>query len=254
MNILVAKNGSQLGPFSENDVRAKLASGEFSSSDYGWHEGLTAWSPLSQLLAAAPPPAPAPPPVAQPYSPQPYTAPAPAAQPQPYGAPQPYNSPYPSPYQQGAMPQWGPQGSRGYAGFWLRLVAHIIDTVVLYIPLFFLGIVVSLMFGGIRSSSDISPAVGFVILAVYLLYIVAVCFYFIVMESSARQATFGKMALGMKVTDLNGNRISFGQGVGRFFGKFLSGLIFGVGYIMAGVTERKQALHDMMAETLVVLK
>ena len=54
VNILVAKNGSQLGPFSENELRAKLTSGEFSPADYGWHEGLTSWSPLSQLLGSAP--------------------------------------------------------------------------------------------------------------------------------------------------------------------------------------------------------
>jgi uncharacterized RDD family membrane protein YckC len=74
------------------------------------------------------------------------------------------------------------------------------------------------------------------------------------MESSSKQATLGKLALGIVVTDLNGNRISFGRATGRYFGKIVSGMIFAIGYIMAGFTEKKQALHDMIASCLVVLK
>ena len=71
------------------------------------------------------------------------------------------------------------------------------------------------------------------------------------MESSSRQATLGKMALSLSVVDLQGNRISFARASGRHFAKFLSGIILLIGYIMAGFTERKQALHDMIAGTLV---
>ena len=78
--------------------------------------------------------------------------------------------------------------------------------------------------------------------------------YFALLESSERQATFGKMALGLKVTDLNGNRISFGQAVGRNLAKYISLVTLLIGYIMAGFTERKQALHDMIASTLVFKK
>ena len=71
------------------------------------------------------------------------------------------------------------------------------------------------------------------------------------MESSSKQATVGKMALGLIVTDLEGQRISFLRATGRHFAKFISAMILFIGYIMAGVTERKQALHDMIAGTLV---
>lgn len=71
------------------------------------------------------------------------------------------------------------------------------------------------------------------------------------MLSSARQATLGKMALRLRVTDLDGNRISFGRASARHFAKYLSGLILAIGYIMAAFTERHQALHDMVAGTLV---
>jgi len=71
------------------------------------------------------------------------------------------------------------------------------------------------------------------------------------MESSPQQGTLGKMALRLKVVDLQGNRISFARASARHFAKLIS-LIFFIGYIMAGFTERKQALHDMIAETRVL--
>lgn len=66
------------------------------------------------------------------------------------------------------------------------------------------------------------------------------------------QGTLGKMICKIRVTDLNGERISLVKATGRFFGKYLSGFLLGVGYIMAAFTERRQALHDKMAGTLVL--
>ncbi len=78
--------------------------------------------------------------------------------------------------------------------------------------------------------------------------------YYSLLESSAWQATLGKKALGLEVTDLDGNRISFGRATGRFFAKIISSIILGIGYLMAGFTEKKQALHDILAGTLVIRK
>jgi len=78
--------------------------------------------------------------------------------------------------------------------------------------------------------------------------------YWAVMESSSKQATLGKMALGIIVTDYEGKGISFGRATGRQFARIISALILLIGYIMAGFTEKKQALHDMIAECLVVVK
>jgi len=72
------------------------------------------------------------------------------------------------------------------------------------------------------------------------------------MESSESQATLGKRAVSIKVTDMNGNRISFGRATGRDFAKIISGLPLFIGFMMAGWTSKKQALHDMIAETLVI--
>jgi uncharacterized RDD family membrane protein YckC len=79
--------------------------------------------------------------------------------------------------------------------------------------------------------------------------------YFAGMESSARQGTIGKSVMSLRVSDLDGKRISFGHATGRFFAKIVSGMIpFLIGYLMAAFTEKKQALHDLIAGTLVLGK
>jgi uncharacterized RDD family membrane protein YckC len=97
---------------------------------------------------------------------------------------------------------------------------------------------------GILSVAGPIWGLGFAIQLVYYAYF----------ESSERQATLGKQAMGLVVTDLNGNRISFGTAAVRFLSKILSGIIIGIGYFMQPFTERKQALHDMIAGTLVYKK
>ena len=78
--------------------------------------------------------------------------------------------------------------------------------------------------------------------------------YYALMESSKNQGTLGKMALGLRVTDLDGKRISFGRATARYFSKYLSGFTLMIGYIMAAFTPKKQAMHDMIASTLVLSK
>ena len=124
-------------------------------------------------------------------------------------------------------------GGIRYGGFWIRFVAAIIDGVIVQavvLPLSFLV-------GGVVFGCVIGVAGSWL--------------YEALMESSSRQATLGKMIFQMKVTDLSGNRISFARATGRYFAKWLSGLTLFIGYIIAGFTERKQALHDMVAGTLV---
>jgi uncharacterized RDD family membrane protein YckC len=121
-----------------------------------------------------------------------------------------------------------------YAGFWLRFVAWLIDVPILAV----MSTVIAVLTLGIGS----------------LFGIIIGWLYHALMESSSNQASLGKMALGLKVTDLNGNRISFGRATGRSFGRLLSGLILGVGFLMIAFTEKKQGLHDMIAGTLVVKK
>ena len=150
-----------------------------------------------------------------------------------------------------------------YAGFWLRFVAHLIDHIVVGIPFFLIVMVPIFLFGGLhllaRRSAAGPPDPAFVA-AVLLrfffaiaLFVLAQWLYFAGMESSARQATFGKAAMSLRVTGLTGQHLTFGHATGRFFAKIITGLIpLGIGYFMAGFTEKKQALHDMIAGTLVL--
>ncbi len=87
-----------------------------------------------------------------------------------------------------------------------------------------------------------------------LIEIITPWLYFSLLESSPKQATAGKMAIGIIVTDLQGNRISFGRATGRYFAKIVSAIIIFIGYIMAGFTQKKQALHDMISGCLVINK
>jgi len=141
-----------------------------------------------------------------------------------------------------------------YGGFWIRFVAVLIDG-------FIVGIVVWPISGMMALAIGMAGgAVSMQTIGVHLVRgIVGLTFSFCAnwlyeagMESSSKQATLGKMALALKVTDLQGRRISFARATGRHFAKILSGMILLIGYIMAGFTERKQALHDMIAGTLVI--
>ncbi len=137
-----------------------------------------------------------------------------------------------------------------YAGFWRRFMAIMIDEIILgaVALLFSVSYLLTIM-----SSPDFE-AVKITMLSNKIFSLFLHWLYFTLMESSSLKATLGKMAIGIIVTDYDGQRISFLRANGRYFGKFLSMLVFGIGFIMAGFTRKKQALHDMIAETLVVMK
>ena len=140
-----------------------------------------------------------------------------------------------------------PPPLHGYAGFWKRYAAALIDLVI--IGVLWLGIG---LFVGIVCDGAANP-VPIVFIGTAISVIIA-WLYFALFESSPNQATPGKMAVGIKVTDMDGNRISFGKASGRHFGKILSVLTVLVGYIMAAFTQKKQGLHDIVSGCLVVNK
>ncbi len=150
-----------------------------------------------------------------------------------------------------------------YAGFWLRFVAYLIDSVVVSVAflvvLVFLAVFTGLgaVLRDIRSHEaprEILALVGVAfILALIGIAVIGAWLYHAMMESSSWQATLGKKALDLAVTDMEGRRITFGRASGRHFAKIISGLIpFAIGYIVAGFTAKKQAVHDLIASCLVV--
>jgi uncharacterized RDD family membrane protein YckC len=160
-------------------------------------------------------------------------------------------------------------GGQAYAGFWLRFVAHLIDSL---LATFLIGIFFALAIGflgveffrehleemgrGMSGPNPVFPMVlVLTILAFSIVMLVLSWLYFAGMESSEHQGTLGKMALGLVVTDMSGRPVSFARASGRFFSKLITGLVpLCIGYIMAGFTEKKQALHDMIASCLVLRK
>jgi uncharacterized RDD family membrane protein YckC len=147
-----------------------------------------------------------------------------------------------------------------YAGFWLRLAAHIIDHFILGFVIgglvSFTMLIMGLGLGILDDMDDPASQMIFVSYSVVigLVSLVITWLYYAMMESSSYQGTLGKMALSLKVTDLEGNRISFTRATGRFFGKLLSSAIFSIGYLMIAFTEKKQGLHDILAGCLVLKK
>ncbi|TGC06664.1 hypothetical protein CUN85_12740 [Methanolobus halotolerans] len=139
-------------------------------------------------------------------------------------------------------------------------MAAIIDTLLVVliggILAVFLGTVLGSVTGsivGLFAREGFMPAFfSTLFFFITVLYVLIRWLYFAIMESSSYQATFGKQLIGMKVTDLAGNRISFWKATLRHFAKILSSVVFYLGYLMIGFTEKKQGLHDMIAGCLVV--
>lgn len=155
-------------------------------------------------------------------------------------------------------------GGVAYAGFWLRFVAYIIDGfvscigfVILLIPLFILtgaGAALQRIGSGEDVSDDVAAflGVGF-LLGFFGIILLVSWLYYALCESSSWQATLGKKILNLKVTDMTGQPISFARASGRYFSKMITGMIpLAIGWILAGFTEKKQAVHDMIASCLVL--
>lgn len=156
-----------------------------------------------------------------------------------------------------------------YAGFWKRFAAYCIDAIILGVAAWLLllpilGLIGLGMADSMESmqsgemSEEATQGMVATFIGAYFSFLavltIASWLYFALMESSAKQATLGKMALSIIVTDVNGNRLTFGRATGRYFGKIISGLILYIGFLMVAFTEKKQGLHDMIAGSLVVNK
>ncbi|MCY2957159.1 MAG: RDD family protein [Planctomycetota bacterium] len=156
------------------------------------------------------------------------------------------------------------QGHITYAGFWKRFIATIIDGFISGIVNFALLLPCLAIFGiaaATRTSDPMEEADAVTMIAVIFAYLGAVVGQFLfgwlysaLMESSSYQATVGKLVLGIRVTGMQGQRISFGRATGRYFGKVLSCMTLCIGFMLAGFTEKKQALHDLVAGCLVINK
>jgi uncharacterized RDD family membrane protein YckC len=178
----------------------------------------------------------------------------------------------PTPVPAGSGPVWShSERVWGYAGFWWRVLAWLIDSLILTAATLLLD---TLIGGSLFSAIGVPPSsnghlfnIGYVLadtvqmtqvwhspLLIWsnLVGLLLPLAYYALLESSRWQATVGKRVCGLRVTRLDGQRISLPRAIGRYFAKFLSALILCIGFLMIGWTRRKQGLHDLIAETLVV--
>jgi uncharacterized RDD family membrane protein YckC len=233
MEVWIGRDGERHGPYSDGDIRQWLRSGQVSRDDLGWYEGLADWQPLSVLF----------PDEVRDTPPRAFTT-----------------SSTPS-----ALPQTTAVALEDYAGFWKRVAAYIIDAIILYIP----NLLIQSMMGGdaaeaaMKQAQAAAPGDAHVMLAALtqfysammpavLVITVITWLYFAFCESSAWQATIGKLALGIRVTDMQGARISLPRALGRYPAKYLSAFILCIGFLMVAWTQRRQGLHDLIASTLVL--
>jgi uncharacterized RDD family membrane protein YckC len=136
-----------------------------------------------------------------------------------------------------------------YAGFWKRLLAFVIDLGITFLVFFALAITLPILLGPRLGV----PSGGVILVAVAGVWVVITWLYWALMESSSKQGTVGKGLLGIVVTDAEGNRMSFRKATARHFGKLASVLPALAGVVMIGFTARKQALHDLITGSLVVM-
>jgi len=234
-----ARNGQRFGPVEEAEIQRLVESRQLSGSDLVWKPGLPEWRPAGQVpdLASffqAAAPAPPPPPPTAPADFSPYAPPA-----------APLTSPplYPA-------PMFGAVTTREHASFGARFLALLIDQILLGcvggLLVFFVGFAQIAGSGG--SGADMT-GVQWITNAISILI---GWLYYAGLESSSQMGTLGKKILGLKVTDLEGQRIDFGRATGRHFGKILSAIPLGLGFFMMLADEKKQTWHDKMAGCLVV--
>ncbi len=153
-----------------------------------------------------------------------------------------------------------------YAGFWLRVLAYFIDTAILGIfavPIL-IGAAMAMGIGGVIANlphndgpfaNGMPPVFALFLTVCIFVGVFGTWLYFAFLESSEWQGTAGKKVLGLIVTDLQGHRVTFARASGRHFAKIVTSFIpLGIGYAMAGFTEKRQALHDMIASCLVLRK
>jgi uncharacterized RDD family membrane protein YckC len=221
-------NQQQVGPVPVEELHAALQSGATTMDSLAWRDGLAGWQPIRELagelglasVSVAAPTVLMPPPISE-----------------------------------------NKQAVAGaqdivYAGFWRRWAALFLDQLIIGIPLSIVYFFIMLAMGltsGIFDNTQ--PPVGAVLGMEFVFYLIwwgVGLFYFATLESSEAQSSFGKRALGIKVTDLEGRRISFKHAMGRWFAAALSYMSLYIGFLMAAFTQRKQGLHDMVAGTLVV--
>jgi len=229
----IGRNDKRTGPFTPDQLRQMAASGRVQPTDLVWKQGMTQWAAASTIKGLFSIPGVATPPAVGPRG----------------GTDLEFDSP--------GSPSAGGQGFQ-YADYMQRVAAFLLDC--LFVGLMtcipsaaIVGVCIAIG-SSTKDPDTVNGIVGLGNCCSQLLAILIGVSYYVLLETSAKQATWGKQILGIKVTDLQGNRITASRATGRYFAKFLSGCTLGVGFLMPLFTEKKQTLHDMLAGCLALKK
>ncbi len=230
-----AQSRQRFGPVTAHVLAQMYAQGELQDSDLVWAPHMQNWQKAGivkdEFVNAPPSP---PPPSAAPSGYASPVDPLPMAQPVATG-------------------RVAVDDSFENGGFFARAAAFIIDAIIL-IPIqaivgAILGGIMGAMMGGVPQTEE--GLLRFQ-LVIQVGVVIVVWLYYALQESGGHGATFGKRALGIAVTDLNGDGITFWRATARHFSKIVSGLICGIGYLFPFFTQRKQALHDIIAGCMII--
>jgi len=259
MEWFYVENQQRVGPVSEGEFARLVGAGTIRRETLVWRAGMKDWQPYGSLL---PPPPPAPP--AASGGPIPSTPVAGSPQAGSPGGPSPHSS---APGGAAATARGGtfsaasatmspvqPLATVRYAGFWIRLLARIIDGLILALVNFVVTMPLGVSsFGFLMGSpdmADIASFLGLVLLATSIRVTIAAAYE--ITLTTMKGATLGKMALGLKVIRPDGSGISVGRSTGRYFSTWISGVILCIGYIIAAFDDEKRSLHDRICETRVI--
>ena len=221
-----ALNGGQQGPVTREQLEQLLTGGTCPWDTLVWRDGMADWVAANTVAE--------------------FSAGGMAAT--PYAAPQPVLG-----YGVADSVYANPNAASQYAGFWIRFAGAFIDGLVLMVPRVVISVALpALVSSGMAGSSQNAQLV--VIAVNTAIGQIIGWLYFALMLSSSKQATLGMMAVGLRITDLQGRRISFARATGRHFASLVSQITLFIGYLFILWTEKKQTLHDLMAGTLVLTK
>ena len=206
MEIHISRDGERRGPFTLEEINQRLAAGTLYPTDQAWYEGSPGWKPLSSIAGVI----------------------------LPGGA-----SSTAMPLSTAAFVSVSPPR---FGGFWIRVVACLVDTIILLVPTLFLGFIFPATDGSGRMSA-VSSSIS----------IAMVLVYFPMLWSSRLQASVGQWMCGLRVVRASdGNKLGVIHALARLLARALSSALFGIGYLMVAFTERKQGLHDIIVGTYVV--
>lgn len=258
----VGSNGQQSGPFTPQQLRQMAAFSQLSKTDLIWKEGLANWVPCSAVKGLFP--------AAADFSPTSSPRPAP---PGPTG--QPPRGPVPSDgglvvseVSRGVDPLLTGQTTSipttitgtpfHLAEFLPRVGAALLDALFLgligCIPNVLVVVMLTMATANANNPDDAQAAGILANVCINIIGFVVAAIYYVMLDASAKQGTWGKQIVGIKVADLQGRRISVGRAIGRFFARYLSVCTCGIGFLLPLFTQNRQTLHDLICGCIVINK